>query len=160
MTDKLLLFLDGSVNNQLKIGCGAYLLLDENDVLEISIASLIKVKTFENTSSTKLELQTLLWALDEIPATGKAVVIFTDSQNIIGLPARRSALEEDGYRSSKSNLLNNHELYRAFFKVTDELDCEFVKLKGHQPSRYKVQEDRLFSLVDKAARKALKALIL
>lgn len=71
MTDKLLLFVDGSVNNQLKIGCGAYLLIDENDVLEISIANLIKIKTFESTSSTKLELQTLLWALNEIPAIGK-----------------------------------------------------------------------------------------
>lgn len=87
-------------------------------------------------------------------------MIFTDSQNIIGLPARRIAFESTDYRSGKNKILNNHELYRAFFKVTDELDCEFVKLKGHQPSRYKVQEDRLFSLVDKAARKALKALIL
>ena len=159
MTDKLLLFVDGSVNNQLEVGCGAYLVINEQEVSNISQEPIIYVKTFENTSSTKLELQTLLWALDEIEVAGKTVVIFTDSQNSAGLLDRRAALESTDYRSGKNKFLNNHELYRTFFKVTDELDCEFVKVKGHQPSRHKVQEDRLFSLVDRAARKALKALI-
>ncbi|NOY71664.1 MAG: ribonuclease H, partial [Gammaproteobacteria bacterium] len=61
----LRVFTDGSVNPQLKVGYGAYLLVSD---LSTSIASLkytVKVKRFEQTSSTKLELQTLLWSLSE-----------------------------------------------------------------------------------------------
>ncbi len=82
------------------------------------------MKTFEDTSSMKLELQTLLWALAEIHGTSRKVVIYTDSQNIIGLPGRRNHLEQNNYYSEKNKLLNNHELYREFYKKMDQLDYE------------------------------------
>jgi hypothetical protein len=52
--------------------------------------------------------------------------------------------------------MNNHDLYREFFRVIDELDCEFVKVTGHQPTRKKDKIHRLFTLVDRASRKALR----
>ena len=64
MIDKLSLFIDESVDNQTKVGCGTYLIVDDS-VAEIIDESKVQSKTFENTSSTKLELQTLLWALSD-----------------------------------------------------------------------------------------------
>jgi len=120
----------------------------------------VKIKRFENTSSTKLELQTLLWALHEIPPTSQQLIIYTDAQNIIGLPARRKRLEQNNYRTAKNKLLRNHELYRSFYQLLDKLNFELVKIKGHLPSKEKDNLARLFSLVDKASRKALrKALV-
>ena len=63
---KIKLFTDSSVNPQEKIGFGSFLILEENEISFEDMKKDIKIKRFENTSSTKLELQTFLWALDEI----------------------------------------------------------------------------------------------
>ena len=56
----------------------------------------------------------------------------------------------------KNQRLNNYELYQEFYRITDPLDCEFVKVRGHQTSNQKDDTDRLFTLVDRASRKALR----
>lgn len=153
---KLLLFTDGSVHAQLKIGYGAYLLVAEEALPIDTLKAKVKTKRFENTSSTKLELQTLLWALNEISPTNQQLIIYTDAQNIIGLSARRKRLEQNNFRNSKNKLLRNYELYQAFFQMFDKLNFELVKIKGHMPTKEKNRMARLFSLVDKASRRALR----
>jgi ribonuclease HI len=54
MTD-MLLFTDGSVNPQLKIGYGAYLPVPDQTVSIDSLKMKVIVKRFEKTSSTKLQ---------------------------------------------------------------------------------------------------------
>ena len=115
----------------------------------------MKVRRFEHTSSTKLELQTLLWALSNIQALGRKVIVYTDSQNIMGLQGRRDRFEQNDYRSKKNIRLNNYELYQKFYRMIDQLDCELVKVRGHQVSNHKDDIDRLFTLVDRASRNAL-----
>ncbi|MEE4262957.1 MAG: RNase H family protein [Desulfobacteraceae bacterium] len=154
--DKLMLFIDGSVNPQSNIGYGAYLAVSERGPRVDSLKTRVKVRRFEPTSSTKLELQTLLWALGEIQAMGRKVTVYTDSQNILGLPARRDGFEKNDFRTKKNNRRKHDELYRAFFSVIDQLDCELVKMRGHQVSKQKNDLDRLFTLVDRASRKALR----
>lgn len=152
---KIKLFTDSSVNPQEKIGFGAYLLiLDENKSIE-DMKKDVKTKRFEDTSSTKLELQTLLWALDEIEE-GSFIEVYTDCQNIIGLEDRRKRLESNDYKSSKGKLMNNHELYKLFFEKIDKLDLTFIKVKGHKKSSLKDEIDTIFNLVDKASRNALR----
>lgn len=150
----LLLFTDGSVNMKTKIGRGAYLAVREQDLSRKTLEPAVRVKRFENTSSTELELQTLLWALNEFPTDGEKVIIYTDSQNILELQGRRERLERKDFRSGKGQLLRHHELYRQFYQMMDQLDCEIVKVKGHQRSIHKGSIERLFTLVDRASRKA------
>jgi len=151
-----MLFTDGSVNTQSNIGYGAYLAVAEAGLSLDSLRSRVKVRAFEHTSSTKLELQTLLWALSEIQALGIKVNVHTDSQNIMGLQGRRDRFEQNNYRSKKNRRLKNYELYQEFYRMTDQLDCEFVKVRGHQGSNQKDDIDRLFTLVDRASRSALR----
>ena len=153
----LILFTDGSVNPQLKIGYGAYLTVPEEGLSLDSVKTSVKVKRFEQTSSTKLELQTLLWALSDIQALGRRVMVYTDSQNIIGLPGRRDRFEQNDYRTKKNKRIKNYKLYQKFYKMIDQLDCEFVKVRGHKVSNQKDEMDRLFTLVDRASRNALRA---
>ncbi|MFT5570527.1 MAG: ribonuclease HI [Cyclobacteriaceae bacterium] len=155
--DKLLLFVDGSVDPALKIGFGAFLVNDENESSIESNSKQVKVRRFDNTSSTKLELQTLIWALNEHQGVNRKIVVFTDSQNIIGLPGRRKRLEQNDYHSGQNDRLKNHGLYRAFYQLLDQYHFELVKVVGHQSSMHKNDIDRLFTRVDKVARKALKA---
>ncbi len=62
---------------------------------------------------------------------------------------------------SRSNKrIINHELYKEFYKITDLLDCEFVKVKGHKRQETKDEIDKIFTLVDKASRNALREALL
>jgi ribonuclease HI len=154
--DKLMLFTDGSVNTQSNIGYGAYLAVSEYGLSLDLLKARVKVRRFEHTSSTKLELQTLLWALRDIQALGGKVIVYTDSQNIMGLQGRRERCEQNNYRSKKNRRLNNYELYQEFYRMTDQLNCKFVKVRGHQVSNQKDDIYRLFTLVDRASRNALR----
>lgn len=154
--NKLLLFTDGSVHVQSKVGYGACLLISEEKLNAENLKDQVKTKRFDKTSSTKLELETLLWGLNEINDYEQKVTVFTDSQNITQLLERRKRLEQNNFCSKKGVLLNNHELYKAFYQLIDSLDCEILKVRGHQPTRNKNEIERVFALVDKASRKALR----
>ena len=155
--DSLMLFTDGSVNTQSKIGYGAYLVVLDSERSSNGLNSKVNVKRFVETSSTKLELQTLLWALGEIQVVHRNIVVYTDSQNIMGLPGRRDRFEQNNYRSKNNKLLNNHELYRRFFEVIDQMNCDFVKVQGHLKSNHKNEIDQIFTRVDRASRNALRS---
>ncbi len=155
--NELMLFTDGSLNPKSNIGYGAYLAVDEFGLSFDSLKKLVKVKRFEHTSSTKLELQTLLWALNDIQALGRKVIIYTDSQNIIGLHRRRERFEQSDYRSKKNKRIRNYKLYQEFYRITDQLDCELFKVHGHLISNQKDYIARLFTIVDRASRYALRA---
>jgi ribonuclease HI len=156
MCNELYLFTDGSANPQSKIGYGAFLLLNKLNVSLDEAKSLVKLNRFENTSSTKLELQILLSALNGINPTNCKLIVYTDSQNIIGLAERRARFEKNEYRSKNGKLIASHKLYQEFYSLTDTLKCEFVKVSGHQVSSKKDNIDQYFTLVDRASRNALR----
>ncbi len=153
---KIKLFTDSSVNPQEKIGFGSFLILDEKNISFEKMKKNIKIKRFENTSSTKLELQTLLWVLEEINDKNIIIEVYTDCQNIIGLQDRREKLQKNNFHSSSGKLMNNHELYKDFFEKIDELNLTFIKVKGHKKNSLKDEIDTIFNLVDKSSRNALR----
>lgn len=154
--DTFYLFTDGSVNTTTKVGYGACLVASDLFTSTEIAKTSIKLKRFEGTSSSKIEIQTLLWALGNISESYKKLIIFTDSQNIIGLPGRREKLERNNYMTKTGNLLTNHELYKSMFKLIDSYDYILEKVKGHQKTADKNEIERLFTLVDRASRKALR----
>lgn len=164
--NRILLFTDISTNPKLKIGFGAYLVIPESDLNENSsdiVKEEAKVRKFESTSSTKLEIETLLWALEELEKYPKEIAlycnltIYTDSQCIVGLLNRRNRLEYYGFKSSRTKKELNHAvLYQRFYSFSDRLKFEVVKLKGHSKSAEKDILHKIFSNVDKGARKALR----
>lgn len=146
---QLKLFTDASLSPQFRIGYGAYL-FNFNE-------SPIHVKRFENTSSSQLELQTLIWALLNIPSTHNQVTVYTDSQNIVRLPDRRKQLENMNFVPKNAKQDHLYQLYKRFFSVIDPLNISFIKVKGHQPLKNQSEFDKIFKRVDKAARAALRA---
>jgi ribonuclease HI len=155
-TEKFILFTDGSVNTKSNIGYGAYLLVSEYEMFSDGLISKVNLKRFENTSSTKLEIQTLLWALSEVIEIEGKIILYTDSQNIIGLPGRRERLEKNQYYSKQNRRITNWELYRAFYSLTGKLNIEIRKVSGHKKTSTKNDIDRLFTLVDRASRNAVR----
>ncbi len=153
---KVHLFTDGSVNTKLKFGYGAILTLTEIEGNDFDLKRKIRLKRFENTSSSKLEIQTVLWALDELGNINDKVILYTDSQNIVRLPKRQKKLETNNYYSRQNKKIKNEDLYRLFYKYLDSLKLEIVQVEGHKKTKNKNKTDRIFSLVDRASRNALR----
>lgn len=151
----LYLFTDGSVNPQTKIGFASYLLLDSLDNTTIPSDN-IHTKQFNDTSSTKLELEALLWALNNLETTTSLITVYTDCQNILSLLKRQERLELSNYQTKKGTPLANEKLYRAFFEKLKHQSCQFIKVKGHKQKHLRDTVDIIFSLVDKKSREALR----
>lgn len=162
------LFTDVSMNPRRKSGVGAcllvgasYLEIMPDDIDRADISARLRFKRFTDTSSTKLEIQTVLWALENFRAELKvpdpvSLRIYTDSQCVAGLPARRARLEANDFIAGRSGLsLRNTSLYRAFFAAHDELGFELVKVAGHSRGSSHDTVHRIFSYVDKEVRRAL-----
>jgi len=147
------LYCDGSVNPKTKIGFGAYFIY--NKALDNQN---INIKKFENTSSTKLELEVLLWALEKEGESlkNKKVIVYTDCQNILTLFDRKERLQKNNYFTKTGKRITNFEIYKKFYLKSATVELSINKVKGHKKSNLKDHIDTLFNLVDKASRKALR----
>jgi len=163
------LFTDASLNPGFKVGVGGYLLVPESliktpsHLINLSeLEEILMLKRFEDTSSTTLEVQTVLWALEEyctkptFPKTGD-LHIYSDSQCVKGLLPRRARLESNGFHSRGGHrLLKNASLYATYYEFHDRLKFDVTKVAGHTPSRSRNTVQYIFSFIDKKVRKALK----
>ncbi len=163
------LFTDVSLNPTLKLGFGAYLVIPSSfleippgRIIRPKLIEQIRLRRFEVTSSAKLEVQTLLWALEDFQKESSdsrfgTLDVYCDSQCVTGLHRRRTRLEMNGFCSKGTNrLLTNGCLYRKFYEFHDTLGFEIIKVVGHGRSCSHDSIHRIFSFVDKEARKALK----
>jgi ribonuclease HI len=163
------LFTDVSLNPQRKIGVGGYLLVPvpfleskAHDIEQGEVSARLKIRRFAESSSTKLELQTVLWALENSREELSGSVlgslrIYTDSQCVAGLLRRRDGLINMDFISMRSGRpLTNAHLYRAFYEAYDQLGFQLVKVSGHSRTCSHDTVQRIFSYVDREVRKALK----
>jgi len=162
------LFTDVSLNPQRKIGVGGYLLvpmpfleIEVQDIEQSDVSARLKIKGFAETSSTKLEVQTVLWALENsreelTDSAPGSLRIYTDSQCVAGLLGRRDGLINSGFLSRRSGRpLTNAVLYRAFYAAFDQLGFQLIKVSGHSRASSHDTVQRIFSYVDREVRKAL-----
>lgn len=159
MISEVFVFCDGSAHAPTGFGCGAYLITGDITLPISTLAEGVKTRPFAQTSSTRLELQTLLHALSELRSGISKVTVFTDSQNIVGLPGRREKLERQQFCSKQGKPLSNSDLYQAFFMALDIRPIELIKVKGHSRGQDKTAVERIFALVDQAARRECRAYV-
>ena len=149
------------LNPELKVGVGGYLIVPESfiktpsNLIKISeLDEILVLRRFENTSSTKLEIQTVLWALEEycigstISGSGK-LHIYSDSQCVEGLLPRMARLESNGFHCRGGNrLFKSASLYGKYYEFYDRLKLDAIKVADHIrfPSSNTVQ--RIFFFLD------------
>ncbi len=164
MSTNLALFTDGSLDPRQRLGIGAALLVpmdylagEAKRIEAKDVATRVQSHRFEDTSSTKLEVETVLWALTKFGQEDELMTLFTDSQCLAGLAARRSRLEASGYLSGRTGRPINHAtLYRDYFRLADRLKFRVQKVSGHSDYRYQDTVHRVFHYVDREARRRLK----
>jgi hypothetical protein len=166
--NRFALFTDVSVNPRRRLGIGGYLLVpvsfleqEPRDIEQGEVAALIRVGRFAETSSTKLEVQTVLWAVEDsreglAGAAPGSLRIHTDSQCVAGLMGRRAGLTDGDFVARRSGRpLAQAPLYRAFYEAYDRLGFQLVKVTGHARTDSHDTVQRIFSYVDREVRKAL-----
>lgn len=140
----------------------AFLDTPPHDIDRGELSAKLCCRRFTDTSSTKLELQAVLWGVELyrtlVPDPERCGLrLYTDSQCVSGLPSRRERLEGSAYHAARSGrLLANADLYAQFFAAKDELGFDIVKVAGHSRSSCHDSVQRIFSIVDRGARQALK----
>jgi ribonuclease HI len=166
------LFCDVSVNTKTKNGIGGYILLPieyldklPDNLNKNEIQNMLITKQFKDTSSTTLEVLNVLWALENFKkeiqkSDNNKLIIFSDSQCVNGLMARRARLEQNNLISKRTKeSLKNASLYREFYRLYDEIGFEIVKVKGHSKSGNQDTIHRIFSYVDRGVRQSLLSII-
>lgn len=159
------LFTDGSYAPIENFGIGGYLFCP------LPVASPLQsyevhLKEFTQTTNTALELQTLLWAIDNVVSLipgdkQERLHIYTDCKTAVDLLARRPGLEKKAFKSQRTGKeLSNASLYREFYSMYDQVGFEMHWLKGHRAQNTRTVVDELFRQVDQAVRKQLRVSIL
>ncbi len=162
------LFTDVSLNPRRQLGVGAYLLVStsfldrEPDQIErAEVTARLRYRRFTETSSTKLEIQTVLWGLGDYLEESNAadlgpLQVYTDSQCVAGLLERKTGLEANSFIARRSaQPLRNATLYRSFYAAYDELEFALYKVAGHSRASSHDTVQRVFAYVDQEVRRAL-----
>jgi len=163
------IFTDVSLNPGRKLGIGAYLVVPASFmevpdlIIDTSEATgRLVLRRFEDTSSTRLEVQTVLSALQDFRnelevADPVKLQVYSDSQCVAGLLGRRQGLETGGFMSkARKRQMALVHLYRKFYDLHDALGFEVIKVAGHTPYSSHDNVQRIFSCVDREARRELK----
>ena len=163
------LFIDVSLDPRHRRGVGASLLVPDSfleaqpgSITRAHLSGQLKMRRFENTSSTRIEVQTVIWALDGMQTTTPRhsrmlLRVYTDSQCVAGLPGRRSKLSSCGFMSQKTGQpLRNADLYRTFYEHLDRIGFTVFKIDGHRRALSRNSVQQVFACVDQEVRKALR----
>ena len=163
------LFTDASLHAKLSCGVGAFFVLPAA-VLDMPAGrsaaadffDRLRFQRFAAASSTALEVQTALWALESYRKDCKGgdagrLHLYSDSQCIAGLLKRRAALEHNDFCAKRSGReLNNATLYRRYFELYDAQGFDVIKVAGHTRTSSRDSAHSVFSFLDREVRRALR----
>ncbi len=137
------IYTDGSCHTQLKIGAWAAIILvgDEKNILTGKAAE---------TTHQRMELTAVIEALNYVeinhPAA-KNIRLVSDSQYVIGLPAREQKLAASSFTTRQGNPVQNADLVKQLFAVLRHMDVRFEKIRAHQKitgkDDYNIEADKL-----------------
>ncbi|GAB61561.1 MAG: hypothetical protein DWB56_12940 [Candidatus Jettenia sp.] len=171
------IFIDSSYNPDRKFGVGGFLcipncpdevLVNKNALEELYSPDVVKTRIVEHTTNTRLELQTLLWALESLRLDTEtktseemgSITVYTDCRTAVDLLRRRERLGRTHYLSKrKGTILGNADIYKGIFTLCDQLSPKLVWIKGHTSEKDRVGIQKIFSEVDRFVRNLLRSYI-
>lgn len=171
------IFIDSSYDPSGRFGIGGFLCIpncpdeirESKKVLDgLYFPDAMKTRIVKNTTNTRLELQTLLWALELFKLDNEnmpfgemgSITIYTDCCAAVHLLRRRKKLNSTNYLSKrKGTTLVNADIYKSIFALYDELSPELIWIKGHTPEKDRIGIQRIFAEVDRSVRNLLRSYI-
>jgi ribonuclease HI len=158
------IFVDGSYNQDNKVGVIGFLILNENESFQPDGKQILEVSTVFERNNTRVELRACIAAMEFVLVQSKNqqpeqnhVHLYTDCQTVVNLPARRQRLIRASFLSQRSKRpLHNADLYQEFYFHYDRLLPEIHWVRGHTTSSNRNHVQRQFRHIDKLVRKQLR----
>lgn len=148
--NELFVYTDGACHPQSGTGAWAALIFDEGN--EIVLQQIVKDTTHQRMELTAV-IEALKYAHEEVEGFF-ITILYTDSQYVIGLRARREKLEKNNFLTKKGTAIQNVDLVKVFFALCDQVLPDLHKVKAHQKQDDTPNHNRT---VDKLVRKTLRA---
>ena len=168
------LFTDASVSCQNGFAVGAFLFLSNEQLKQFEFLSKEEIdqkvskdiiyKKFETRKSTFAEMETVRLALDSFRSKIEPqafVHIYTDCENLCYLlGGRKEKLINSSFKSQSGKDLAHKDIYIELFKKSQIYKLVTHKIKGHAKNSLRLSlEDKIFSFIDKRARKRMRQLV-
>ena len=147
MTEVIEIYTDGACRE----GTGAWAAILFHNNQQKNLTGIVN-----NTTHNRMELTAALKAIGYInkqKIKASKIIIYTDSQYLVGLPARRERLEKNNFKTRAGKPIRNMDLVVKLFELLDEFPVELKKVKAHQKKTEATNYNRE---VDKLVRKKLK----
>ena len=122
------IYTDGSCHTQHCIGGWVALLFIGKDKIVLSGKEL-------NTTHNRMEITAVIKAIEyvrEMNLAPSGIKIYSDSQYVIGLTARKEKLSALNFETKKGNEIRNADLVKELLKLGECMCLQFVKVKAHQ----------------------------
>ena len=140
---EITVYTDGSCREQERAGAWVAILLFRGSKIVLSGKE-------KCTTHNRMELTAVLQAIEYIRdhiSSHSAIKIYSDSQYVVNLPARKEKLTAAHYITKKGKELNNSDLLKIFFTYLNEYPVELLKIKAHQKKseriNYNIEADIL-----------------
>ncbi len=137
------IYTDGSCHTQNRIGAWVAIVFSGTEKKILSA-------TVEDTTHNRMELTAVIKGIeyikDNYPAI-RIIKLFSDSQYVVGLPARKEKLSALSFTTKKGNEIQNADLVKKLLVYLSMLSIELIKVKAHEKNtgvpNYNIEADKL-----------------
>ena len=137
------IYTDGSCHTQNRIGAWVAIIFTATGKKALA-------ETVADTTHNRMELLAVIKGIEYIKRNYPGITtikLFSDSQYVVGLPARKEKLSAAGFSTKKGKSLQNADLVKELFGQLSQLPVEFIKVKAHQKQdatlNYNIEADKL-----------------
>ncbi len=127
---EFIIYTDGSCHTQKRFGAWVAIILYDG-------REMILKGSETNTTHHRMELMAVINAIEYVynNTSGKIVLqIFTDSQYVVGLPAREDKLLTANFKTKNGRFLQHADLVKSFYQLLKMHSIVLNKVKAHQPN--------------------------
>ncbi len=140
--DKINVYTDGSCHTRLLVGSWVAIVFWNDEKIVLS-------GTAENTTNNRMELMAVIEAAKYVLSRGTdgVVEIYTDSQYVVGLRARKLKIEAAHFLTKRGDLLQNTDLLKELWALEQSVNIQYIKVAAHQKptefANYNIEADIL-----------------
>lgn len=168
------IFTDAATSPQKGIAIGAFLYFDQQyineytecsmEILTTQLANLVVYTEYESKKSTWSEIKTVMNALYFVQKNFGLkckIEIYTDCQSLCDLIGQRGEkLKKSNFITRAGKVLQNANLYKELFEITEKFQIQTFKIKGHHSTSCRLTlQEKIFAVLDKLSRKKLRLIL-
>lgn len=138
MDERIAIYTDGACSGN--PGPGGWAAIVQHGVVTREISG-----GFAKTTNNRMELYSVIGALEAIGDVDSAVVVYSDSSYVVDMITKGHAQRwrQNGWMRDRTHMAQNSDLWERLLTLCQERDVEFVWVKGHDGHVENERVDRM-----------------